>query len=116
MQDLKNICVRLLKGFYRATGYKPERLIFYRDGVSEGSFAEVQRTEIPQVHAVEPSLRSPILCRALQQKLPWIGMATVMLAVGSTPLVGMIVTNFPAVDHAAMCSTERAVQCLILMF
>ena len=27
---------------------KPERLIFYRDGVSEGQFETVQRLEIPQ--------------------------------------------------------------------
>jgi hypothetical protein len=40
-----------LKAFYRATKRKPKRLIFYRDGVSEGQFAEVQRCEIPQIRA-----------------------------------------------------------------
>ena len=50
MQDLKVIIKRLLLSFYRATaGKKPEKLILYRDGVSEGMFAEVQRAEIPQI-------------------------------------------------------------------
>ena len=39
----------LLKSFYRMSARKPTRLIFYRDGVSEGQFAEVQRFEITQV-------------------------------------------------------------------
>ena len=30
---------------------KPEKLVFYRDGVSEGQFETVQRLEIPQVSA-----------------------------------------------------------------
>jgi len=50
LQDLKVIIKRLLLSFYRATaGKKPEKLILYRDGVSEGMFAEVQRAEIPQI-------------------------------------------------------------------
>ena len=39
----------LLLEFCKANnGYKPEKLIFYRDGVSEGQFETVQRLEIPQ--------------------------------------------------------------------
>jgi Piwi domain len=42
ISDLKGIIKELLLDFYRANGNrKPERLIFYRDGVSEGQFAEV---------------------------------------------------------------------------
>lgn len=42
---------------YHATNkVKPDRLIFYRDGVSEGQFAEVQQKELTQIMAV---------CRAL---------------------------------------------------
>lgn len=52
LQDLKTIIKRLLLNFYRATnGKKPEKLILYRDGVSEGMFNEVQRAEIPQIAA-----------------------------------------------------------------
>ena len=50
MQDLKVIIKRLLLSFYRATaGKKPEKLILYRDGMSEGMFAEVQWVHIPQI-------------------------------------------------------------------
>ena len=37
VQDLKETMKKLLLAFYRANRhYKPERLLFYRDGVSEG--------------------------------------------------------------------------------
>jgi hypothetical protein len=50
----------LLISYYKATnGKKPKRLLFYRDGVSEGQFAEVSRTEIPQVTCF---LQKAILC------------------------------------------------------
>lgn len=39
----------LLKKFYHSTGQKPSRIVFYRDGVSEGQFPIVQKFEIPQV-------------------------------------------------------------------
>ncbi len=47
----------LLKSFYRSSSLKPKRLIFYRDGVSEGQFAEVQRFEITQVISSSPENR-----------------------------------------------------------
>lgn len=50
IQDLKNMVVELLKAFYKNTrGRKPEKIIFYRDGVSEGQFAEVRDYEIKAV-------------------------------------------------------------------
>ena len=40
----------LLREFYKACGKKkPERIIVYRDGVSEGQFDAVQQQELPQV-------------------------------------------------------------------
>ena len=48
--ELKAVVKKLLIHFYKANNKrKPTRIIFYRDGVSEGQFAEVQRSEIPQV-------------------------------------------------------------------
>ncbi|XP_064477992.1 protein argonaute-2-like isoform X2 [Ornithodoros turicata] len=50
IQDLTNIVVELLKAFYREThGKKPERIIFYRDGVSEGQFEEVRNKEVAAI-------------------------------------------------------------------
>lgn len=38
IEDLANMVKDLLIAFYRSTGFKPARIIFYRDGVSEGQF------------------------------------------------------------------------------
>lgn len=46
IRDLKDMMKELLKAFYRATKHKPERIIFYRDGVSEGQFMEVRNREV----------------------------------------------------------------------
>jgi len=46
IQDLEAIMKEQLKYFYGITGYKPERIIFYRDGVSEGQFYEVLNSEV----------------------------------------------------------------------
>ena len=43
--DLKGMVKSLLAEFYAVTnGRRPERLVFYRDGVSEGQFKEVYFT------------------------------------------------------------------------
>jgi hypothetical protein len=59
LQDLKVIVVNHLKAFYAKTKQKPVRLIFYRDGVSEGQFSEVQRCEIPQIVAACDHIGGP---------------------------------------------------------
>ena len=52
VQDMKGAMKKLLLTFYNKNGRrKPKRLVFYRDGVSEGQFAEVQYCEIPQIRA-----------------------------------------------------------------
>ncbi|KAK6943922.1 Piwi domain, partial [Dillenia turbinata] len=45
----------LLMAFYKSTNRKPERIIFYRDGVSEGMFNQVLTTE---VEAIQKACRS----------------------------------------------------------
>lgn len=42
IQDLASMVRELLIQFYKSTRYKPTRIIFYRDGVSEGQFRQVQ--------------------------------------------------------------------------
>ncbi|KAF9930836.1 Eukaryotic translation initiation factor 2C [Linnemannia zychae] len=49
--DLGGMVVELLRTFYQTCGQKPERILFYRDGVSEGQFAEVLRSEVASVRA-----------------------------------------------------------------
>ena len=39
--DLASMATELLTEFFRNTRMKPERIIFYRDGVSEGQFSQV---------------------------------------------------------------------------
>ena len=39
--DFKNIMVLQLKYFYEKTKHQPERIVYYRDGVSDGQFQQV---------------------------------------------------------------------------
>lgn len=54
--DLGNMVKELLKSFYQTCGQKPERILFYRDGVSEGQFKEVLQSEVSQIRAACASL------------------------------------------------------------
>ncbi|ORZ26299.1 Piwi domain-domain-containing protein [Lobosporangium transversale] len=49
MVDLSDMAVELLKTFFQTCGRKPDRILFYRDGVSEGQFAEVLNTEVKAI-------------------------------------------------------------------
>ncbi|GAB5586216.1 hypothetical protein Unana1_01116 [Umbelopsis nana] len=54
--DLANMVKELLKTFYQSSGQKPDRILFYRDGVSEGQFKQVYDNEIAAVRAACTSL------------------------------------------------------------
>ena len=59
--DLANMVKELLKTFYQTCGRKPERILFYRDGVSEGQFGQVMKSEINGVRGTiirHPSIYS----------------------------------------------------------
>ncbi|KAF1321535.1 Argonaute1, partial [Globisporangium splendens] len=47
--NLKDMVVDLMKRFYRETRSKPERIVFYRDGVSEGQFRMVLNHEVTAI-------------------------------------------------------------------
>ncbi|RIA87407.1 Piwi domain-containing protein [Glomus cerebriforme] len=49
--ELGNMVKELLKTFYQTCGRKPERILFYRDGVSEGQFKQVLENEIHAIRA-----------------------------------------------------------------
>ncbi|KAG0016721.1 Eukaryotic translation initiation factor 2C [Podila clonocystis] len=57
--DLSDMTVELLKMYYQTCGRKPERILVYRDGISEGQFSTVLKNEVA-------SLRSG--CRRLDVK------------------------------------------------
>lgn len=54
--DLANMVRELLKNFYQSCGQKPQRILFYRDGVSEGQFEQVLKGEIAAIRAACNSL------------------------------------------------------------
>ena len=42
IQDLATMVRELLIQFYKSTRFKPTRIIYYRDGISEGQFNQVR--------------------------------------------------------------------------
>ncbi|KAJ8920698.1 hypothetical protein NQ315_004837 [Exocentrus adspersus] len=51
IEDLEAIAIEQLKYFYQETRVKPERIVFFRDGVSEGQFEQVRRAEIRAIRS-----------------------------------------------------------------
>ncbi|KAL0086448.1 hypothetical protein J3Q64DRAFT_1740019 [Phycomyces blakesleeanus] len=49
--DLGNMVKDMLKVFYHTCGQKPERILFYRDGISEGQFSESMNNEVNAIKA-----------------------------------------------------------------
>ncbi|XP_076896843.1 protein argonaute 1-like [Bidens hawaiensis] len=62
----------LLLAFWRATGQKPERIIFYRDGVSEGQFYQVLLYELDAIRkacaSLEPDYQPPVTFVVVQKR------------------------------------------------
>lgn len=49
VSDLSNVIAELLRKFYQKTGMKPQRMIFYRDGVSDSQFQQVVTKEVSAI-------------------------------------------------------------------
>lgn len=62
----------LLISFRRNTGHKPERIIFYRDGVSEGQFYQVLLYELDAIRkacaSLEPNYQPPVTFVVVQKR------------------------------------------------
>jgi len=57
IEGMKDAVKELLREFYNNNrGKKPERIVFYRDGVSEGQFAEVLQTEFRAIKQARATL------------------------------------------------------------
>ncbi|RIA82435.1 Piwi domain-containing protein [Glomus cerebriforme] len=71
ISELANMVKDMLKTFYQTSGKKPERILFYRDGVSEGQFEQVLKGEIKAVKSACQSLDpkySPTITFVIVQK------------------------------------------------
>lgn len=71
IKDLKGMVKEALRAFYRKTQQKPRKIIFYRDGVSEGQFAEVLNHELPALRQACKELEdgyTPAIVFVLVQK------------------------------------------------
>ncbi|KAF9091483.1 argonaute 1 [Mortierella sp. AM989] len=70
--DLSDMGVELLKTFYQTCGRKPERIMMYRDGVSEGQFKETLETELAALktacHRLEPNYNPKITFVVVQKR------------------------------------------------
>nr|GFB83224.1 PAZ domain-containing protein [Tanacetum cinerariifolium] len=62
----------LLISFKKSTGHKPHRIIFYRDGVSEGQFNEVLLNEMDQIRkaclSLEENYMPPVTFVVVQKR------------------------------------------------
>ena len=58
IRDLATMVKDLLIQFYRSTSFKPTRIIFYRDGVSEGQFSTVSSCIYSHSHTHSKSIWS----------------------------------------------------------
>ncbi|GBC32495.1 Piwi domain-containing protein [Rhizophagus irregularis DAOM 181602=DAOM 197198] len=71
ISDLTNMVKDALKVFYQTCGRKPERILFYRDGVSEYQFKQVLEEEIRAIKSACHSLEqeySPTITFVIVQK------------------------------------------------
>ncbi|KAJ2451880.1 hypothetical protein GGF42_004157 [Coemansia sp. RSA 2424] len=49
VDKMQEAVVRHLKLYFKGTGHKPQRIIFYRDGVSESQFSQVRDRELIEI-------------------------------------------------------------------
>ncbi|CAH0478126.1 unnamed protein product [Peronospora belbahrii] len=72
IMHLKNMTMELMKQFYHQTHSKPDRIVFYRDGVSEGQFHMVLNYEVTAIReacqALEVGYMPPITFVIVQKR------------------------------------------------
>ncbi|KAJ1507315.1 hypothetical protein HMI56_000160 [Coelomomyces lativittatus] len=70
--DMGSMVFELLQEFYKATGTKPQRILFYRDGISEGQFSEVIRSEVIAIRkacrALDPNYAPKLTFMVVQKR------------------------------------------------
>ncbi|KAF9350130.1 hypothetical protein BGX26_011661 [Mortierella sp. AD094] len=49
IRNLQSLIKEIIKTYKRVTGHNPKRILFYRDGVSEGQFESILNTEVKSI-------------------------------------------------------------------
>ena len=72
IEDIGGMCKEILRAFYQSTGRKPARILFYRDGVSEGQFSIVLENELKAIQnacaQLEPGYKPKITWVVVQKR------------------------------------------------
>ncbi|TPX59346.1 hypothetical protein PhCBS80983_g02488 [Powellomyces hirtus] len=72
IQDLSGMVMEILKTFYQTCGAKPERIVFYRDGVSDSQTGEVLRAELEAIRracmSLDPTYRPTVTFVVVQKR------------------------------------------------
>ncbi|CAK4212381.1 unnamed protein product [Aphanomyces euteiches] len=72
IEDLESMVNELLKRFYQSTHVKPERILIYRDGLSDGQFHNVLTKEVAAIRAacekLDPDYKPPITYVVVQKR------------------------------------------------
>ncbi|KAK4517552.1 uncharacterized protein ATC70_000892 [Mucor velutinosus] len=72
VSDLGNVIIELLRKFYQKTGLKPQRMIFYRDGVADSQFQHVMTAEVNVIRQacahLDPDFRPTITFVVVQKR------------------------------------------------
>ncbi|KAG0226093.1 argonaute 1 [Mortierella sp. GBA43] len=128
--DLGTMTADLLKTFYQTCGCKPERIIVYRDGVSEGQFDDVLKNEIAAVKAgcqsLEANYRPAVTFVIVQRRhhtrffpaRPQDGVRNGNCKPGlvvDTDIVHPIEFDFYLQSHAGLLGTSRPAHYVVLM-
>ena len=72
IEGMSEMVIEILKQFYQANGVKPQRLIIYRDGISDGKYYHVASKELQSIrracYSLETSYNPKITFVAVQKR------------------------------------------------
>ncbi|AQK44273.1 Protein argonaute 1 [Zea mays] len=108
IQNLDGMIRELLISFYKRTGKKPKRIIFYRDGISEGQFNHVLILEMDAIRKACASLEDGYLPPVTFVELWLIPRFAIRGSLIST-FVAMLEFREPAGQYTIMSSTMKTV-------
>ena len=60
IKELDSMLVELIKEYHKTNGTHPENLVIFRDGVSDGMFEKVSKSELPLIRAAINKIGQPM--------------------------------------------------------